>query len=141
MFFSNNWWKGWEEQPDRLITKLPMTLTKLPLCIFCLQLQSCVTSQTAYSIQLKGKKQSGYMTLLHLHFKQPMTLSQHYSSLEQKISSKTVAGKLTLHPSLSILDIMYINYNNFIVCALQPCSFTCEVAQCECSTFHCTVLY
>ena len=35
--------------------------------------------------------------------------------LQQKISSKTVAEKLTLHPSLSILDITHINYNNFIV--------------------------
>ena len=51
-------------------------------------------------------------------------------SLQQNISSKTVAEKLTLHPSLSILDITHINYNNFIVstsATMQFCKRGCTV--------------
>ena len=55
--------------------------------------------------------------------------------LQRKISSKTVAEKLTSHLSLSILNIIYDNYNILLYPLLQPCSFACKLAQCEYDVF------
>ena len=62
--------------------------------------------------------------------------------LQQKVSSKTIVQKLKLHPSLLIVDIVHINYNNFIICTSATMQFVCVVKQCEHNTFlYHTVLY